>query len=218
MAGKTARKPFGKGTRAEFPLQLIHSDICGPMNVRARHGASYFITFIDDFTRFGYVYLIAHKSEALECFKKFMNLTENQLDKKIKALRTDRGREYLSDQFRELCDEKGISRQLTTPATPQQNGVAERRNRTLLEMVRSMMAQANLHITYWGDALLTATYVLNRVPSKSVSTTPFELWTGRKPDIHFLKPWGCAAYVHVRSHEHGKLDPRGKKEYLYKIF
>ena len=97
MAGKTTRKPFGKGTRAEYPLQLIHSDICGPMNVKARHGASYFITFIDDFTRYGYVYLIAYKSEALDCFKRFMNLTENQLDKKIKALRTDRGREYLSN-------------------------------------------------------------------------------------------------------------------------
>ena len=112
-----------------------------------------------------------------------MSLVENQLDKKIKALRTDRGREYLSTQFNGLCDEKGIVHQLTIPNTPQQNGVAERRNRTLLEMVRSMMAQANLPINFWGDALLTATYVLNRVPSKSVATTPYELWTGRHPDL-----------------------------------
>ena len=89
LVGKTTRKPFGKGTRAEFPLQLIHSDICGPMNVRARHGAVYFITYIDDFTRYGYIYLISHKSQALDCFIKFMNLVENQLDKKIKTLRTD---------------------------------------------------------------------------------------------------------------------------------
>ena len=119
LAGKTARKPFGKGTRAEYPLQLIHSDICGPMNVKAGQGASYFITFIDDFTRYGYVYLIGYKSEALDCFKRFMNFTENQLDKKIKALRTDRGREYLSDEFRKLCDEKRINHQLTIPYTPQ---------------------------------------------------------------------------------------------------
>ncbi|KAK9108126.1 hypothetical protein Syun_024137 [Stephania yunnanensis] len=211
LAGKMARKPFGKGIRAEFPLQLIHSDICGPMNVRSRHGGVYFITFIDDYTRFGYVYLISHKSEALECFKKYINLVENQLDKKIKMLRTDRGREYLSDQFKQLCDEKGIDRQLTIPYTPQQNGVAERRNRTLLEMVRSMMAQANLPITFWGDALLTATYILNRVPSKSVSSTPYELWTNRKPDLYNLRPWGCGAYVHDLHHQHGKLGPRGKK-------
>ena len=118
------------------------------MNVRARYGGVYFITFIDDYTRFGHIYLIFHKSETLECFRKYINLVENQLDKRIKMLRTDRGHEYLSDEFKQLCDNKGISRQLTIPRTPQQNGVAERRNRTLLEMVRSMMAQANLPITF----------------------------------------------------------------------
>ena len=100
LVDKTARKPFGKGTRAKFPLQLIHSDICGLMNIRARHRAIYFITFIHDFTQYGYVYLICHKSQELDCFIKFMNLVENQLDKKIKTLRTDRGREYLSNQFK----------------------------------------------------------------------------------------------------------------------
>ena len=97
LVGKTARKSFGKGTRAESPFQLIHSDMCGPMNVRARHRVVYFITFIDDYIRYGYIYLISHKSQALECFIEFMNLVENQLDKKIKILRNDRGREYLSD-------------------------------------------------------------------------------------------------------------------------
>ncbi|KAJ4744662.1 Gag-Pol polyprotein [Rhynchospora pubera] len=183
LAGKATRKPFGKAVRATTPLQLIHSDICGPLSVRARHGAYYFITFIDDYTRFGHVYLISHKSDALGCFQKYLAMVENQQNGLVKALRTDRGREYLSDQFKSLCDEKGIVHQLTTPYTPQQNGVAERRNRTLLEMVRSMMAQASLPISYWGDALLTATYVLNRVPSKSVAATPYELWTGRKPNL-----------------------------------
>ena len=97
LMGKSKRKPFGKATRASFPLQLIHSDICGPMNVRARHGGFYFITFIDDYTRYGHVYLISHKFEALDCFRRYMRLVENQLDKSIKALRTDRGREYLSE-------------------------------------------------------------------------------------------------------------------------
>ena len=89
------------------------------MSVKARHGALYFITFIDDYTRFGYVYLISHKYEALDCFIKFLNEVENQLDKKVKALRIDRGREYLSEQFKKLCKEKGTVRQLTTPKTPQ---------------------------------------------------------------------------------------------------
>ena len=120
LQGKATRKPFGKVVRAELPLQLIHSDICGPVNLRARHGASYFITFINDYTRYGHVYLISLKSQALDCFIQYINEVENQLDRKIKAVRTDRGREYLSEQFAKLCNDKGILRQLTTPRTPQQ--------------------------------------------------------------------------------------------------
>ena len=90
--------------------------------------------------------------------------------------------------FKSFCEEKGIVRHLTIPYTPQQNGVAERRNRTLLDMVRSMMAQANIPISFWGDALLSATYILNRVPSTSVSTNPYELWNGRKPLLDHLRP------------------------------
>ena len=181
------------------------------MNVRERHGGFYFITFIDDYTRYGHVYLIFHKSEALDCFRRYMRLVQNQLDKSIKALRTNHEHEYLSEQFKELYDEKGIARQLTMPYTPQQNGVAEKRNRTLLEMVRSMMTQANLPISYQGDALLTTAYILNRVPSKSVSSTPYKLWTGKKPDLNNLQPQGSIGYVHNTSHRYGKLEPRGKK-------
>jgi hypothetical protein len=97
------------------------------------------------------------------------------------------------------------------PSTRQQNGVAERRNRTLLEMVRSMMVQANLPISYWGDALLTAAYILNRVPSKLVSSTPYELWTGKKPNLSYFQPWGSAGIVHDTSHKYGTLGPRRKK-------
>ena len=136
---------------------------------------------------------------------------ENRLSTKIKALKTDQGREYLSEQFKKFCDEKGIARQLTIPYTPQQNGVAERRNRTLFDMVRSMMAQANLPIFFWGDALLTAIYILNRVPSKSVTSTPYELWNGVKPNLGYFHLWGCVAYIHNISHKYGKLGPRGKK-------
>ena len=153
------------------------------MNLRARHDANYFITFINHFTYFSHVYLISNKFETLDCFTQFTRLVENQLSTKIKALRSDRGREYLSEQFKDFCDEKGIARQLTISYTPQQNGVAERRNRTLLDMVRSMMAQANLPISFWEDALLTAAYILNRVPSKSVLSNPYELWNDEKPDL-----------------------------------
>ena len=110
LAGKATRLSFGRAKRASIPLQLIHLDICGPMNVRARHEGNYFITFIDDFTRFGHVYLISHKSEALDCFIRYTNPIENKLNINIKALRTDRRREYLFEQFKNICDEKGITR------------------------------------------------------------------------------------------------------------
>ena len=210
LVGKATRFPFGKAKRACFPLKLIHSDICGPMNVRARHRAQYFITFIDDFTQFGHVYLISHRSEALDCFKRYSTLVVNQLNTKIKSLRTDRGREYLSDLFKAYSDEKGIPRQLTIPYTSNQNGVIKRRNKTLLDMVRSMMAQAKLLISFWGDALMTAVYILNIALSKSVPSTLYELWKGATPDLNVMRPWGCAAYVHNVSHEYVKLGPRGR--------
>ena len=203
--------PFSKAKRACFPLDLIHSDIYGQMTMRVKHGAQHFITFIDDFTRFGHVYLISHRSEALDCFKRYSTLVENQLNTKIKSLRIDRGREYLSNLFKTYCAEKGIARQLTIPYMLQQNGVTERRNRTLLDMVRLMMAQAKLPISFWGDALMTASYILNRVPSKSVPSTPYEVWKGATPDLNVICSWGCATYVHNFSHEYGKLGPKGKK-------
>ncbi|KAK9018726.1 hypothetical protein V6N11_033773 [Hibiscus sabdariffa] len=162
------KAPFsGKGERASDLLGLIHSDVCGPMNTQARGGNQYFITFTDDFSRYGYIYLMRHKSEALERFKEFKNEVQNQHGKSIKALRSDRGGEYLSQDFDELLKECGIVSQLTPPGTPQWNGVSERRNRTLLDMVRSMMSHTDLPTSFWGYALETAAFTLNRVPSKS---------------------------------------------------
>ena len=99
LAGKACRKPFGKAPRVTHPLELVHSDICGPMNVKARHGTSYFHTFIDDYSHFNYVYLISHHFEALDCFKRFVAEVENQKERNLKVFRTNRGCEYLSKQF-----------------------------------------------------------------------------------------------------------------------
>ncbi|KAK8685887.1 hypothetical protein V6N13_124919 [Hibiscus sabdariffa] len=204
------KAPFsGKGERASDLLGLIHSDVCGPMNTLARGGFQYFITFTDDFSRYGYIYLMRHKSEALERFKEFKNEVQNQHGKSIKALRSDRGGEYLSQDFDELLKECGIVSQLTPPGTPQWNGVFERRNRTLLDMVRSMMSHTDLPTSFWGYALETAAFTLNRVPSKSVQKTPHEMWTGRRPNMSFMKIWGCKAYVkHQMS---TKLEPKLEK-------
>ena len=136
LEGKMTKRSFSsKGNRAVDCLELIHSDVCGPFNIQARGGYEYFVTFTDDYSRFGYVYLMRHKSETFDKFKEYRALVEKQLGKVIKTLRSDRGGEYFSGEFEDFLKEEGIVSQLTAPGTPQQNGVAERRNRTLLDMV-----------------------------------------------------------------------------------
>ena len=186
LLGKMTKTPFsGKGERANELLELIHSDVCGPMTIQARGGFQYFITFIDDYSRYGYVYLMKYKSEAFEKFKELKHEVEKQLGKVIKVLRSDRGGEYLNQEFQSYLKENGIISQWTPPHTPQHNRVSERR--TLLDMVRSMMGLANSPRFLWGYALETAAYILNRVPSKSVETTPYEIWSKKKPSFSYMK-------------------------------
>ncbi|KAK8986242.1 hypothetical protein V6N11_013736 [Hibiscus sabdariffa] len=159
--------------------------------------------------RYGYIYLMRHKSVALEKFKEFKNQVQNQHCKSIKALRSDRGGEYLSQDFDELLKECGIVSQLTPPGTPQWNGVSERGNRTLLDMIRSMMSHLDLPTFFRGYELETAVFTLNRVPSKSVKKTPHEMWTGKRPGMSFMKVWGCKDYV--KRQMSTKLEPKSHK-------
>ena len=161
-------RPFTvKGYRAKEPLEIIHPDLCGLMNVKTRGGFEYFISFIDDYSR--------HKSEALEKFKEYKVEVENLLSKKIKILRSHRGGEYMDLKFQDYRIEHGIQSQLSIPSTFRQNGVLERRNRTLLDMVCSMMSYAQLPSSFWRYAVQTTFHIFNNVPLKSVSETPFEL-------------------------------------------
>ena len=211
LPGKACRKPFGTIKRVAQPIELVHSDICGPMKRKARHMATYFLTLIDDYSQYGNVYLLSHRHEALDFFKRFVAEVEKKHENGLKIFRNDHGRKYLSDQFKEFCEEKGILRYLTIPCTLQQNGVAKMRDRTLLDMTRLMMVQANLSISFWGDVLLTTAYILNRVPSQSVSSTPYEQWHGKRPNLEHLCPWGSARYVHNANHKYGKLGRRARK-------
>ncbi|GKU97061.1 hypothetical protein SLEP1_g10245 [Rubroshorea leprosula] len=207
LQGKMTKLPFsGKGERALGVLDLIHSDVCGPINHVARGGFSYFITFTDDYSRYGYIYLMKHKSESFEKFKEFRNEVEKQKGRNIKCLRSDRGGEYLSDEFKNYLRDNGILSQLTPPRTPQHNGVSERRNRTLLDMVRTMMSAMDLPTSFWGYALETAIYLLNRVPTKSAPKTPYEMWTNKRPSVKHLKIWGC--HAHVKKQSADKLESR----------
>ncbi|KAL0462672.1 UNVERIFIED_CONTAM: hypothetical protein Slati_0154800 [Sesamum latifolium] len=196
LNGKMTKKPFvEKSAIANGLLNLVHTDVCGPLNTPARGGFSYFIMFTDDHSRYGYVYPMRYKFEAFGRFKEYRLEVENQIGHKIKALRSDRYGEYLNGEFINYLKENEILSQLTPPGTPQLNGVAERRNRTLLDMVRSMMSFTELPPSFWGYALETTAKLLNIAPSKTVPQTPYEIWQDKPASYKYLGVWGSPAYV-----------------------
>ncbi|GKD13150.1 retrotransposon protein, putative, ty1-copia subclass [Tanacetum coccineum] len=154
LSGKMTRKSFPRRPeRATDLLEIIHTDVCGLLRHVSRQGASYFITFTNDYSRYDYVYLLKHKHKVFETFKVFKNEVENQLGKTIKALRLDQGGEYISQEFKDYLKSCRIVQHLTPSNTPQHNGVSKRRNRTLLDMVRSMINLITLPVSFWDYAL-----------------------------------------------------------------
>ena len=208
---KITKKPFPTVERNSELLDLIHSDICELNGILTRGGKGYFITFIDDFSKYTHVYLLRNKDEAFDMFKRYKTEVENQKSKKIKVLRSDRGGEYFSTEFSNFCEEHGIIHQQTAPYTPQQNGLAERKNRTLVDMVNSMLLNAKLPLNLWGEALLSACHFHNRITSRKTKVSPYELWNGRKPNLRYLKVWGCIAFYRVTDPKRTKLGPRALK-------
>ena len=168
-------------------LEVMHFDVCSPMSIDARGGYHYFLTFTDDFSRYQYIYMMKHKSEIFEKFKEFQSEVKNHRNKKIKFLQSDRGGEYLSYEFGLHLKQCGIVSQLMPPGTPQHNGVSEHRSRTLLDIVQPMMSLNDLPLSFWGYALETTAFTLNRAPSKSVETTPYERGLARNQSCRFLK-------------------------------
>ena len=214
---------LAKAKRIPFPnqsmpwttkrLQLVHSDICGPLTPRSLGGNSYFITFTDDFSRVSRVYFLKQKSQALDALKDFVASAENETEEKIKILRTDNGGEYISNAMQNFLKSRGIQHQRTVPDSPQQNGVSERLNRTLLEMARAMMADSELPKCLWAEAISAACYVKNRLPTSCLkdNQTPYECWYGRAPNVEHLRIFGCTAYVHVNDQARQKLDMKSEK-------
>ncbi|KAL0551410.1 hypothetical protein IC582_010496 [Cucumis melo] len=184
--GKQIRKsfPIGKAWRASKCLQLIHVDLCGPMQTKSLGGSFYFLIFIDDYSCISWIYFLERKSEIFEKFKHFNAKVEKQSGMFVKSLRSDRGGEFLSNNFNHFCKERGIHRELITPYTPEQNGIAERKNRTVVEMARSMLQMKGLSNDFWAEAVSTSIYLLNISPTKIVmNKTPFEAWYGKKPNF-----------------------------------
>ncbi|KAJ4716700.1 Retrovirus-related Pol polyprotein from transposon TNT 1-94 [Melia azedarach] len=197
--------------RAKKSLELIHADVCGPFKPRSLGNNNYFLLFIDDFSRKTWIYILKQKSEVFGAFKKFKVAVEKESGRQIKAMRTDRGGEFTSKEFQEFCEANGIRRFLTVPRSPQQNGVAERNNRTILNIARSMLKSKRLPKEFWAEAVSTAVYLSNRSPIRSVwGKTPQEAWCGRKPGISHFRVFGSVAHVHVPDERRTKLDDKSE--------
>ncbi|PKU67898.1 Retrovirus-related Pol polyprotein from transposon TNT 1-94 [Dendrobium catenatum] len=189
-------------------LQLIHSDIWGPSPVVSLNGYKYYLLFVDDYTRFSWVYPLRTKSEKFKIFVKFKSMAENQFQSSIKCLRTDGGGEYINHSFKKFLTHYGIVHQVTCPYTPQQNGVAERKHRHLLDTLRALLFQSSLPHVFWPEALLTAAHTINRLPSPNTKhKSPYELLHLQKPDYTHFRVFGCLCYPWIPPSLHHKFMP-----------
>jgi hypothetical protein len=199
----------GKSQRASTPLDLIHSDLMGPFPHPSISNAMFVLIFVDDFSRFTWIYFLKKKSEVFRHIKDFKALVETQSEKKIKVLQTDNEGEYVNHEIHDLCHEAGIQLQHTIPYTPQQNGVAEWKNRSLKEMASYMWHAKPLPQRLWAEALNCATYIQNRCLHRSVKDkTPYEAWSSLKPEVTHFLIFGSRAWARIPSEKRKALDPQ----------
>ncbi|CAI7834452.1 unnamed protein product [Closterium sp. NIES-54] len=211
--GKLPRTSFlTSTTRASAPLELVHTDVCGSMQTPEREkGRKYFITFLDEFSRLSWVTLVKTKDEVAKVFKRWIRYAEREAGAKVKILRSDRGGEYMGKDLESFLEDKGITHQLSVAYRPQQNGAAERLNRTLIDLARAMLAHAQLDHTWWGAAVQYANWVKNRMGSKGLEgKSPYFMWTRKVPSVSMARVWGCMTQFKVPDQQWRKLDPKAQ--------
>lgn len=213
--GKQMRLPFSHvGERSTETCNRIHADLCGPMEVNSLNGSRYFLLFIDDYSRMTFIYFLKHKSECFSKFKEFKSMVETQQGKKIKIFHTDNGLEFCSQEFENYLKQSGIIHQKTNTYTPEQNGVCERANRTVVEKGKCLLYDAKLHKRFWSEAAGTAVYLKNRSIVSSLPKTPYELWHGSKPDLSHIRLFGSKVMVHIPKEKRLKWDKKATQHIL----
>jgi transposase InsO family protein len=197
--GKNVKGSFSSSdNRSKEILELIHSDVCGPMTVASLNGYLYYVLFIDDHSRKTWIYFLKNKDGVLAKFQECKAQVENQIERKIKILILDNGGEYTSKEFNNFCIESGIKREFTVPDNPQQNGVVERKNKTIIEATKTMIHDQSLPMTLWEKACMTIVYVQNISPHQILKNiTLEEAFTKVKPEIGHFRIFGCPIYFHV---------------------
>lgn len=215
--GKQTRLPFQKSsTKSDDVLAVIHTDLCGPMETKSIGLARYYLLFVDDFSRMCYVYFLKSKDETFKYFLEFKEMVENQKATKIKILRSDNGGEFCSAEFEYYLKKNGIVHQKTNAYTPEQNGLSERNNRSIVEKARCLLFDGQFGKELWAEAVNTAVYLKNRSPATGLDNniTPYEVWTGRKPNLSHLRVYGSPVMVHVPKEKRQKWDKKAQKKYL----
>jgi transposase InsO family protein len=212
LVGKQARKSFVDhiAMRAKNKLDVVHTDVCGPFETESLGGNRYFVSFVDEYSRMMWIYLIKTKDEVLSVFQRFKLLVEKQAERELKILRSDGGGEYTSNDFKNYCMNHGISHEVIAPYTPQHNGLCERRNRTIMDMTRCMLKEKKLPHSFWGEAVTTACYVLNKCPTKRLDKVPEAIWTGSTPSVQHLRVFGSLCYKHIPDQRRRKLDDKSE--------
>ncbi|KAL0279471.1 UNVERIFIED_CONTAM: hypothetical protein PYX00_001019 [Menopon gallinae] len=212
IRGKLCRSPFVKDTASKAKLlEIIHSDVCGPMKTESLGKSKYFVTFTDEKSRWTEVYFIRKKSQVLEKFKEFRAKMEKLTERKIKFLQSDNGTEYVNNEFDKYLKENGIQRRLSISYSPQQNGISERKNRTLLDMARCLLIQAGMKPSFWAEAVNTANYIRNRCPTSAQNSSPYEILFGKQPYLGHMKEFGCDVFVKNNAPNKDKFQPRAQK-------
>ena len=190
-------------------LELLHMDLFGPTTYASLGGNLYCLVIVDDYSRYTWVFFLHDKSEATPSFKKFAKRAQNEFDLKIKKIRSDNGREFDNTHIEQYCDEVGIKHEVSATYTPQQNGVVERKNRTLITLARTMLDEYTTPERFWAEAINTACYASNRLfPHRLLGKTPYELLNNKKPDISFFRVFGCKCYIYKKRQHLGKFQRR----------
>jgi transposase InsO family protein len=230
QAGKqvTNTHPYKSQMSNHRPLELLHMDLFGPTSFMSIGGNSYCLVIMDDYSRFTWVYFLRDKSNVFETFKSFAILAQNQFDFDINKVRSDNGSEFKNARIDEYCDNKGIKHEFSYKYTSKQNGIVERKNRTLVDMARFMLAEYNVPDSYWIEAINTACHASNRLYChKLLKKTPYELLIGRKPNISYFRVFGCKCYILRKGSRLSKFEKKCDEGFLlgyssnskaYKVF
>lgn len=202
---KTHRLPYTKSvTVYNHPFELVHADVWGPAPIESFNGYSYFVHFIDEHTKFTWLYLLKHKSEVSKIFSQFKAMVEVQFNSKIKCLQTDNGGEFVA--LSSLLNSSGIQHRMSCPYTPQQNGTAERKNRHIVELGLAMLAHASMPLKFWDEAFLTSIHLINRLPTPNLNnSSPFSLLYNKSPSYSHLRVFGCLCFPNLRPYNKNKF-------------